>query len=77
MAKSRVKVTINPNLRQQIEAQTAPIMEAFQKKANELIEAHKGGSVDDLHQALIKAAKEVGLKPNVASLRKLAEKHIS
>jgi hypothetical protein len=74
MAK-RAKLRLNANLESQLEAMLAPKMEAFQEEFNQVLSDRRGGSVEEIHQALIDVTAKHGFEPNVDELRKKAAEY--
>lgn len=69
------KLRMNHNLEAELEAMLAPQMEEYSQELNQVLSEHQGGSVDEIHEALIEVTERHGLKPNVEELRKLAQQH--
>lgn len=69
------KLRMNSNLESELQAMLAPKMEEYTREVNEVLSEHQGGSVDEIHQALIEVTERHGFTPNVDELRTLAEQH--
>jgi hypothetical protein len=69
------ELRLNGDLEANLQAALAPQMAEYNEGLNQVLNAHKGGPVDVLHQALVEVTEKHGFEPNVSDLRKLAEQH--
>jgi hypothetical protein len=69
------ELRLNRDLEANLQAMLAPQMAEYNEELNKVLNAHKGGPVDELHQALVEVTEKHGFEPDVSELRKLAEQH--